>query len=96
MLLDIIPTMGDIQTVGIIDTNSGNADKLWTGTLVQYNAITSKDADTTYIITDDDLGYETTTNKVTSLSSTSTDSQYPTAKCVYDLVGNIETLLSSI
>lgn len=87
---------GKLQTVGIIDTNSGNADKLWTGTLVQYNAITSKDADTTYIITDDDLGYETTTNKVTSLSSTSTDSQYPTAKCVYDLVGNIETLLSSI
>lgn len=35
-------------------------------------------------------------NKVTSLSSSSTDTQYPSAKCVYDLVGNIETLLASI
>lgn len=29
-------------------------------------------------------GYETTSNKVTSLSSESTDGQYPSAKCVYD------------
>ena len=39
---------------------------------------------------------EAATNKVTSLSSQSTDTQYPSAKCVYDLVGDIETLLSSI
>ena len=31
-------------------------------------------------------GYETTTNKVTTLSSSSTDTQYPSAKCVYDNV----------
>lgn len=31
-------------------------------------------------------GYETTSNKVTSLSSLSTDEQYPSAKCVYDNV----------
>ena len=41
-------------------------------------------------------GKESTSNKVTSLSSSSTDTQYPSAKCVYDLVGDIETLLSSI
>ncbi len=41
-------------------------------------------------------GLQTTGNKVTSLSSSSTDTQYPSAKCVYDLVGNIETLLASI
>lgn len=41
-------------------------------------------------------GLQTTGNKVTSLSSASTDTQYPSAKCVYDLVGNIETLLASI
>ena len=29
-------------------------------------------------------GYEQTSNKVTSLSSSSTDTQYPSAKCVYD------------
>jgi len=39
---------------------------------------------------------ETTNNKVTLLSSSSTDTQYPSAKCVYDLVGDIETLLGGI
>lgn len=39
---------------------------------------------------------EVTTHKVTSLSSSSTDTQYPSAKCVYDLVGDIETLLAAI
>lgn len=33
---------------------------------------------------------------VTSLSAQSTDTQYPSAKCVYDLIGNLETLLASI
>lgn len=33
---------------------------------------------------------------VTSLSSSSTDNQVPSAKCVYDLVGDIETLLQAI
>ena len=35
-------------------------------------------------------------NKITSLSDQSTDTQYPSAKCVYDLVGNVETLLAAI
>lgn len=39
---------------------------------------------------------ESTSNKVTSLSSSSTDTQYPSAKCVYDLIGDVETLLSNI
>lgn len=39
---------------------------------------------------------ENTTNKVTSISSLSTDTQYPSAKCVYDLIGDIETLLAGI
>ncbi len=46
------------------------------------------------------LGLEQTTNKVTSLSSSSTDTQYPSAKCVYDYiddtVGDIATLLAAI
>jgi hypothetical protein len=41
-------------------------------------------------------GKEDKSNKVTSLSSTSTDTQYPSAKCVYDMIGDIETLLTSI
>ena len=35
-------------------------------------------------------------NLVTFISAQSTDTQYPSAKCVYDIVGNIETLLAAI
>ena len=35
-------------------------------------------------------------NLVTSLSSSSTDTQYPSAKCVYDLVGNVESVLQTL
>lgn len=41
-------------------------------------------------------GLQTTSNLVTSVSSASTDSQYPSAKCLYDMVGNIESLLAAI
>ena len=41
-------------------------------------------------------GKEDKSNKVTSLSSSSTDTQYPSAKCVYDLIGNVESLLAAI
>ena len=40
--------------------------------------------------------FEDVTNKVTSISAASTDTQYPSAKCVYDIVGDIETLLANI
>ena len=44
-------------------------------------------------------GKEDSSNKVTSLSASSTDAQYPSAKCVYDyiddLIGDIvEDMLS--
>ena len=39
---------------------------------------------------------EDVSNKVTSLSSNSTDTQYPSAKCVYDLIGDVESLLSQV
>ena len=35
-------------------------------------------------------------NKVTSISASSTDTEYPTAKCVYDLVGDIESVLDRL
>lgn len=40
--------------------------------------------------------YELTSNKVTSLSAQSTDIQYPSAKCVYDLIGPIDAALDTI
>lgn len=40
--------------------------------------------------------YEQTLNKVTSISSSSTDAQYPSAKCMYDLIGDVETLINAL
>ena len=39
---------------------------------------------------------QVTNNLVTSVNSSSSDIQYPSAKCIYTLMGNIETLLSNI
>lgn len=44
----------------------------------------------------DETGDESTSNKVTSISSASTDTQYPSAKCVYGLIGDVETLLAAL
>ena len=41
-------------------------------------------------------GKEDASNKVTSLSESSTDTQYPSAKCVYDMIGNVEALLAAL
>lgn len=41
-------------------------------------------------------GKQTTSNLVTSLSSSSTDAQYPSAKCVYDLLGDVESLINAL
>lgn len=41
-------------------------------------------------------GKEDTSNKVTSIDNTSTDTQYPSAKCVYDLIGDINTILADL
>ena len=42
-----------LQTVAVKDNRSGNAIKTWTGTKSQYDAITTKDSNTLYNITDD-------------------------------------------
>lgn len=39
---------------------------------------------------------EVLANKVTSISSSSTDTQYPSAKCMYDIIGDIETLINAL
>ena len=41
-------------------------------------------------------GKENANNKVTSISSSSTDLQYPSAKCVWDIVGDVESALAAI
>ena len=41
-------------------------------------------------------GIQTTSNLVTSVTSSSTDSEYPSAKLFYDTLGDVETLLAAI
>ena len=53
-------------------------------------------ADTALQEHQDISGKEDKTNKVTALSSSSTDTQYPSAKCVYDLIGDVETILTTL
>lgn len=49
-----------------------------------------------YLTSSSIANMQTTGNLVTSISSSSTDSQYPSAKCMYDIVGDIETLLQAV
>lgn len=39
---------------------------------------------------------QTTTNLVTSISGSSTDAQYPSAKCMWTLVGDVESLINAL
>ena len=75
-----------------VDTNISNMI-LNDMTEAQFAQLVNVDSNQLYLTEDTS---ESTTNKVTSLSSSSTDNQYPSAKCVYDLVGNVESLLNNI
>ena len=68
--------------------------KLNVMTYAQY-ANATKSATELYAVTDDTT-YQTTSNLVTSVSSASTDSQYPSAKLFYDTCGDIETLINAL
>ena len=63
----------------------------------QVNTVNSVNSQTgTVSLTYSDVGAENIQNKVTSLSSSSTDIQYPSAKCVYDIVGDVESILTTL
>lgn len=53
-------------------------------------------AATVTMMTGEPFVAENVANKVTSISASSTNTQYPSAKCVYDIVGDIETLLAAL
>ena len=60
------------------------------------SALTTTAQDLSGAVNELNSGKEDVSNKVTSLSSASTDTEYPSAKCVYDLVGDIDTILQNI
>ena len=88
----------------ITDATAGDLTQYWTSAQTQsaITSATSGKVDTstynTYTAaTDTSLSAKVDTSAITtSVTSSSTDSQVPSAKAVYDIVGNIETLLSQI
>lgn len=61
--------------------------------ITHQKAVINDDGDSLVTII---TGLEKSANKVTSLSSASTDTQYPSAKCVYDLLGDVESLILAL
>lgn len=76
------PDTGNYKDIDAVGGNGGGSGG---------GAVTSVNGRTGAVI-----GLQETSNLVTTLSASSTNTQYPSAKCVYDLIGNIETLLASI
>lgn len=74
---------------GAVDSVNGQ-----TGTVV----LTTNDLvnDSGFITNSAIANMQVTTNLVTSVSSSSTDSQYPSAKLFYDTCGDIETLINAL
>ena len=85
---DLTNDSGYTTNVGTITGITMNGSSKGTGGVVDLGTVITSHQDIS--------GKENVSNKVTSLSSSSTDTQYPSAKCVYDLIGNIESLLSEV
>lgn len=84
----------EITLADLIDAGGGS------GGTSDYDQLSNRPSINGVVLTGNktaaNLSLESTGNKVTSVSSSSTDDQYPTAKCLYTLAGNIETLLAAL
>lgn len=74
---------------GAVDSVNG-----YTGTVVLKTSDLANDSG--YITNSAIANMQTTTNLVTSVSSSSTNSEYPSAKLFYDTCGDIETLINAL
>lgn len=79
-----------------VQTFTANASSDVTCNITVPTATSDLTNDSGYITNSAITNMQTTTNLVTSISSLSTDTQYPSAKCVYDIIGDIESLLSQV
>lgn len=82
---DLTNDSGFITNAGVTSFNGSTGAVTYTAPVQSVNGATGA-------IT----GLQTTANLVTSVSSASTDSQYPSAKLFYDTVGDVETILQTL
>lgn len=95
---DLLDTIANVNLVSSSDRTTWNNK-------ADINDIPTKTSDLTndsgFLTSHQDVsGKENISNKVTTISSTSTNNQYPSALCMYeyidDKIGNIETLLAAL
>lgn len=103
-------TQGGVQKGTFTTNQSGNTTidvDAGSSTLSGLTDVTISSATSGQVLTYDGSGWvnlapatpsnmQTTTNLVTSVSSSSTDTQYPSAKLFYDTCGDIETLINAL
>jgi hypothetical protein len=75
---------GDLWTISVAGTLGGHA--VTAGDVIRALVNTPGSTDANWAITENNFGYvaENSANKVTSVSGASTDTQYPSAKLLYD------------
>ena len=89
-----------VESETVVSSGSGNSESGWSGSgsgggsNVSWGDTTNNTSPLTVNGTTKTLLLSSA--KVTSISSSSTDNQVPSAKCVYDTVGDIETLLAAL
>lgn len=80
-----------------ISTNANNISTIQGNYVPKSRTINGKDLSNNITLAASEIsGCQTTSNLVTSVSSSSTDAQYPSAKLLYDIVGDIESALNTI
>lgn len=99
-LSDVLPSVNNGETKKITLEQIKNLAGGGSGGTSNYEDLTNKpkinDVELIGNKSLSDLSIQSTSNLVTNLSSSSTDKQYPSAKCVYELVGNVESVLQTI
>lgn len=96
-----IPTVNNatltIQKNGTtVNTFTANASSNVTANISVPTKVSDLTNDSGFITSSALSGYQTTANLVTSVSSSSTDTQYPSAKLFYDTIGDVETLINAL
>ena len=84
------------SALGYTPYNSSNPNGYITSSALNGYATQAWVGQQGYLTSSSISNMQTTGNLVTSISSSSTDSQYPSAKCMYDIIGDIETLLQAV